>query len=59
MSLAVATTAFSPGGAIPKNYTCEGVDVSPDLSWSGAPVGVQSFALIADDPDVPVGTWTY
>ena len=59
MSLAVTTTAFSPGGAIPTNYTCDGSDASPDLSWSGAPAGVQSFALIADDPDAPVGTWTH
>ena len=59
MSLAVTTTAFSPGGAIPKSYTCDGADESPDLSWSGAPAGVKSFALIADDPDAPVGTWTH
>ena len=59
MSLAVTTTAFSPDGAIPKNYTCDGADASPDLSWFGAPAGVQSFALIADDPDAPVGTWTH
>ena len=59
MSLAVTTTAFSAGGSIPKSYTCDGPDTSPDLSWSGAPAGVQSFALIADDPDAPVGTWTH
>jgi len=59
MSLAVTTTAFPAGGAIPTNYTCEGPDASPDVSWSGAPAGVQSFALIADDPDAPVGTWTH
>ena len=59
MSLAVTTTAFSPGGAIPKNYTCDGADTSPDLSWFGAPAGAHSFALIADDPDAPVGTWTH
>lgn len=59
MSLAVTTTAFSAGGAIPKVYTCDGSDASPDLTWSGAPAGVQSFALIADDPDAPVGTWTH
>lgn len=35
MSPAVTTTAFSPGGAIPKSYTCDGADTSPDLSWSG------------------------
>jgi hypothetical protein len=59
MSLAVTTTAFSLGGAIPKGYTCDGADTSPDLSWSGAPAGVHSFALIADDPDARVGTWTH
>ena len=59
MSLAITTTAFSQGGAIPKGYTCDGADTSPDLSWSGSPAGVQSFALIADDPDAPVGTWTH
>jgi Raf kinase inhibitor-like YbhB/YbcL family protein len=59
MSLAVTTTAFSPGGAIPKSYTCDGADTSPDLSWSGAPSGVQSLALIADDPDASVGTWMH
>ena len=59
MSLAVTTTTFSLGGAIPKGYTCDGADTSPDLSWSGAPAGVHSFALIADDPDAPVGTWTH
>jgi Raf kinase inhibitor-like YbhB/YbcL family protein len=59
MSLAVTTTAFSLGGAIPRSYTCDGADTSPNLSWSGTPAGIQSFALIADDPDAPVGTWTH
>lgn len=59
MSLAITTKSFSPGSAIPKNSTCDGADVSPELSWSGAPDGVQSFALIADDPDAPVGLWTH
>src|ERR1039458_1421822 len=59
MSLAVTTTAFSPGGAIPKNYTCDGADTSPDLSWFGAPAGAHSFALIADDPDAPAPTATH
>ena len=59
MALKVTTTAFSPGGVISKSCTCDGADASPDLSWSGAPAGVQSFALIADDPDAPGGTWTH
>ena len=59
MSFALKTTAFSEGGPIPKKYTCDGPDLSPALNWSGAPSGTQSLALIADDPDAPVGTWTH
>jgi len=59
MSFTIKTTAFPSSGTIPQKYTCDGLDVSPELSWSGAPPGTQSFALIADDPDAPVGTWTH
>ncbi len=59
MSFALSTTAFAAGGAIPKKYTCDSADVSPALNWNNAPAGTQSFALIADDPDAPVGTWTH
>ncbi|MFQ5882748.1 MAG: YbhB/YbcL family Raf kinase inhibitor-like protein [Candidatus Methylomirabilales bacterium] len=27
--------------------------------WSRPPAGTQSFALIADDPDAPMGTWVH
>ena len=59
MALALKTTAFAEGGAIPKKYTCDGADVSPALQWHDAPAGTQSFALIADDPNAPAGTWTH
>ena len=59
MSFALTTTAFAEGGGIPKKHTCDGTDVSPALDWKDAPGGTQSFALIADDPDAPVGTWTH
>jgi len=59
MSFSIQSSAFSEGGAIPKQYTCDGADASPALSWTEAPSGTQSFALIADDPDAPVGTWTH
>jgi Raf kinase inhibitor-like YbhB/YbcL family protein len=55
----ISTTAFAVGGEIPKKYTCDGQDFSPALSWSGAPEGTKSFALIVDDPDAPVGTWNH
>ena len=59
MSMTLTTNAFSPGGTIPRKFTCDGPDASPALKWSGAPTGTQSFALIADDPDAPVGTWVH
>ena len=58
-SMNLTSSAFAAEGTIPKKYTCDGQDVSPPLTWSGAPASVQSFALIADDPDAPVGTWVH
>jgi Raf kinase inhibitor-like YbhB/YbcL family protein len=59
MSFALKTTAFVNGGGIPKKYTCDGADISPALNWNDTPAGTQSFALVADDPDAPRGTWTH
>lgn len=52
-ALTLTSTAFEPGGAIPAEYTCQGIDVSPALGWSGAPAATRSFVLILEDPDVP------
>jgi Raf kinase inhibitor-like YbhB/YbcL family protein len=59
MPFALHTTAFSPGGEIPRKYTCSGENVSPPLDWSGAPPQARCLALIVDDPDAPAGTWTH
>jgi Raf kinase inhibitor-like YbhB/YbcL family protein len=59
MTIQLTSTAFTEGQPIPKKYTCEGPDVSPALSWKGAPEGAKSFALICDDPDAPMGTWVH
>ena len=44
---------------IPRQYTCDGEDISPPLAWTGVPEGTNSLALICDDPDAPVGTWVH
>ena len=44
---------------IPKTFTPHGADHNPQLSWTGAPAGTKSFALINDDPDAPCGLWTH
>ena len=55
----IKSSVFDEGDMIPKRYTCDDVDISPPLSWTGAPEGTKSFALISDDPDAPVGTWVH
>lgn len=59
MALQLTTSAFPAGGTIPKKFTCDGTDVSPALSWTDAPAGTQSFALIVDDPDAPGRVWVH
>jgi Raf kinase inhibitor-like YbhB/YbcL family protein len=55
----VQSSAFSAGEPIPPQYTCDGDDLSPPLSWSEPPAGTQSLALTCDDPDAPGGTWDH
>jgi Raf kinase inhibitor-like YbhB/YbcL family protein len=57
--IVLASPAFSNGGSIPVKYTCDGEDVSPPLEWGKSPTGTQSFVLIMEDPDAPVGTWVH
>lgn len=57
--LALTSSSLSEGQPIDKRHTCDGADLSPPLAWTGAPSGTQSFALIADDPDAPAGTFTH
>lgn len=59
MSLELSSDAFSNGQSIPAKYSCTGRNISPALLWSEPPAGTQSFALIVDDPDAPMGTWVH
>lgn len=58
MSFLLSTSAFL-NGVIPKNFSCDGEDVSPALTWTEPPAGTQSFVLIVDDPDAPAGIWVH
>lgn len=59
MALQITSSAFSEGETIPRKHTCDGENVSPPLSWSGAPEGTKSLVLIADDPDAPRGVFLH
>jgi Raf kinase inhibitor-like YbhB/YbcL family protein len=49
----LSSSAFRHGEDIPREYTCDGDDVSPPLEWQELPQRARSLALIVDDPDAP------
>jgi Raf kinase inhibitor-like YbhB/YbcL family protein len=51
------SSSFTDRGTIPSLYTCDGRDLSPQLTWRGAPARTESYVMICDDPDAPSGTW--
>lgn len=59
MSLTISSPSFTNGDPIPKKFTCDGPDVSPQLTWTDPPAGTKIFALLADDPDAPAGNWNH
>jgi len=59
MAIVITSTAFKEGDDIPAQYTCEGANMSPPLSWSGVPLEALSLALLMEDPDAPGGTYTH
>jgi Raf kinase inhibitor-like YbhB/YbcL family protein len=55
----IRTNTFEAGGMIPREYTCDGVNSSPAVRWSGVPQEAVSLALLCEDPDAPSGTWSH
>ena len=57
--LVLTSEAFADSGMIPIAFTCDSIDISPPLRWSGVPDSAVSLALIMDDPDAPRQTWVH
>lgn len=53
MEIAIWSDAFYTGGTIPSKHTCDGIDISPPLSWKGIHSDTKSITLIMEDPDAP------
>jgi Raf kinase inhibitor-like YbhB/YbcL family protein/uncharacterized protein (TIGR00297 family) len=58
-TITLSSPAFVNGQPIPEMYTCDGKNISPALQWSGVPAETKSLALIVEDPDAPMGTFTH
>lgn len=56
-ALSLESSAFFNQDKLPVQFTCDGKDISPELSWKDAPSSTQSYALIMSDPDAPGGTF--
>ncbi len=54
----ITIRSFKNGGYIPKVYSCEGEDTSPEISVSGVAEG-KYYMLIMNDPDAPMGLFTH
>lgn len=55
----IESSALSEGDAVPIQFTCDGDNISPPLSWSGVPEGAMELRLSVTDPDAPRGTFTH
>ena len=52
--LTVSSPTLVAGQPVPRQHTADGENISPALQWSSAPATTRSFALVCDDPDVPI-----
>lgn len=49
--IAITSTAFADGEPIPVEYTCDGDEISPPLTFTGVPADTAELAVVVRDPD--------
>ena len=59
VAITVTSDRFTSQGTVRSRYTCDGIDLSPNVRWSGVPEGTGSIVLFLDDPDASSGTFTH
>ncbi len=59
MGINLKSDVFEEGGIIPTKHTCDDINISPPLRWDSLPERTISFAILCEDPDVSIGTWTH
>jgi len=58
-SLGVAAAAFTDGGELPAEFTCDGAGDFPAVSWGELPDGTAAVAVLVHDPDAPGGDFVH
>jgi Raf kinase inhibitor-like YbhB/YbcL family protein len=58
-TMTVTSPTLKANEVVPIDHTADGKNLSPALSWSGAPANTRQFALVYDDPDVVFGGQTF
>lgn len=59
MGITLMSDVFDEGTIIPTKHTCDDANISPPLRWDSLPEHTISFAILCEDPDAPLGTWTH
>ena len=54
MKLQLYSPSFRNGEQIPRKYTCQGENISPQVCWDGVPPGTRSIVVMMEDPDIPM-----
>lgn len=54
-----AMASWQDGEPIPIQFTCDGSDISPQIDVVGIPADTTALAILADDPDAPLGVWDH
>jgi Raf kinase inhibitor-like YbhB/YbcL family protein len=57
VDVVVSSSAFPDGSVIPVDYTCDGANRSPPLTWTWMPESTQSIALLVDDANTDFTHW--
>lgn len=53
LSLKVSSTTFEEGKPLPLKYSCDGDNVSPQISWTAGPPETRFYVLLMEDVDTP------
>ena len=59
MTMSVSLPDTGEEGLMKTRYTCDGENVSPEITWRGVPSGARSLVLVVEDPDAPLMTFVH